>query len=39
MLSVSVAIYNKWMSGWSYRTIFMWGHILSFAWNFTDLIW
>ena len=39
MLSVSVAIYNKWLSGWQYRTIFMWGHIFSFAWNFTDLLW
>jgi hypothetical protein len=39
MLSISVAMYNAWWSGYSYRTIFIFGHLMSFAWNFTDLIW
>ena len=39
MMTVGVAIYNMWLSGWNYRTIFVTGHLISFAWNFTDLIW
>jgi hypothetical protein len=38
MLTVGVAMYNKWLSGWNYRTIFICGHLLSFGWNFTDLM-
>ena len=39
MFTIGVTVYNRYMSSWSFRSIFIWGQLFTFGYNIMDLLW
>jgi hypothetical protein len=39
MFTIGVTVYNRCMSHWSFRRIFIWGQLFTFGYNIMDLLW